>query len=141
MKNEIDLTKLTKEEIERDFVIRCGAPFYFIGKFKGDKEIGLAVRLNPNEEAIIRVVKDGKRNPNFETNYDLIPRPVETFERDEKVMASMDKSTWVKKHYCKRMGGRHYCYCNGVTSWTAEEEEDITTWEFVRKPTPEELAK
>ena len=143
----IDLTKLTKDEIERDFVTRCGHHFEVlkIGIKNNKYPIVLLITREDGTETSHEISSEGrvwaKEIGGPDTNYDLIPRPVETFEKDEKVMVRQYiDDEWKPRHYAKFKDGGHYCYMNNVSSWTTATGH-LTRWEFIRKPTPEELAK
>lgn len=140
----IDLTKLTKEEIERDFMTRGDMPFEVIKMgLKGSQPIAISIYLkSTNEDIVVSLTKTGEVmfHP-YSHNCSLIPRPVETFERDEKVMVKVDRNVGreIPKYYSHKGSVHHYVYEHG-NSWDNNSIGDMIV-SIVRKPTPEELAK
>lgn len=61
--------------------------------------------------------------------------PELTFECDELVEVSNtgDKDDWYKRHYAYCKSGEHYVWYNGRSSKTAHDEDDATSFKYIRK--------
>lgn len=63
----------------------------------------------------------------FEEVIDWSKVPVDT-----KVIVSKDGKYWYKRYFAKYEDGKVYCFCNGATSFSVDEEDDILAWEYVK---------
>lgn len=141
---EIDLTKLTPAEIERDYVMRNGGKFRVIctDKIGGDYPIVVLINEQDKEFAVSLSSCGNFSVYDKEHRYGLIPRPVEKFEMDEPVMVrDSEDMEWERRHYRSSEGGIHTCWGDGSDSFTVRCLNNYRIWKFVRKPTPEELKR
>ena len=51
---------------------------------------------------------------------------------DTKVLVSKDNEVWFKRYFAKYRDGKVYCFRNGSTSFSADEETDIMTWKYAK---------
>ena len=51
---------------------------------------------------------------------------------DTKLLVSLDGKHWLKRYFAKYEDGKVYCFRNGSTSFSADEETDILTWEYAK---------
>ena len=51
---------------------------------------------------------------------------------DTKVLVSDDGKEWSRRHFAKYEDGKVYCFRNGSTSFSADEENDILAWEYAK---------
>lgn len=66
--------------------------------------------------------------------------PYEDFKKDDKVMVrDYEDFTWNKRYFAYEKAGKVYCFENGQDSWTSDNQ--VTSWNYCRKPTQEELGK
>ena len=49
------------------------------------------------------------------------------------------KAEWVKRYFAKFEGGKVYAWGDGTTSWTANDEFDMTYWEYAKLAESEAL--
>lgn len=61
----------------------------------------------------------------------------EDFKIDDPVMVSMDGNIWHKRYFAGLFEQRPTAWNDGSTSWTGYE---WATWNYCRKPTPEEMS-
>lgn len=57
---------------------------------------------------------------------------------DTKVLASHDGINWNKRYYAGHINGKYWTWSNGVTSWSAVNENDVTSWKYMRLADGEE---
>lgn len=55
------------------------------------------------------------------------------YKFDELVEVSDDGIYWNKRYYAGRIDNKHYCWRDGRTSETAEDEQGILAWNYIRK--------
>lgn len=61
--------------------------------------------------------------------------PWEDFKIDDPVLVSDDKVNWHKRHFAGiSVGGSPMAFNNGWSSFTVEQELDVTSWNFCKKP-------
>ena len=63
----------------------------------------------------------------FKEIFDWSKIPVDT-----KVLVSKDNEIWFKRYFAKYENGKIYCFLNGASSFSADDEADILTWEYVK---------
>ena len=51
---------------------------------------------------------------------------------DTKVLVSKDNEIWFKRYFAKYENGKIYCFRNGASSFSADDEADILTWKYVK---------
>lgn len=51
---------------------------------------------------------------------------------DTKVLVSKDNEIWFKRYFAKYENGKIYCFRNGASSFSADDETDILTWKYVK---------
>jgi hypothetical protein len=51
---------------------------------------------------------------------------------DTKVLVSKDNEVWFKRYFAKYEDGKVYCFRNGSTSFSADGETDILSWEYIK---------
>lgn len=44
------------------------------------------------------------------------------------LVRSYESNKWIKRYFAKFEGGQIYAWCDGATSWTANDECDVTSW-------------
>ena len=64
---------------------------------------------------------------NFEEDIDWSKVPVDT-----KIIISNDNKDWNRRHFAKYENGRVYTWAWGKTSFTANNNEDVTDWEYAK---------
>ena len=63
----------------------------------------------------------------FEEFMDWSKIPVDT-----KVLVSKDNEVWFKRYFAKYKDDKVYCFRNGSTSFSADEETDIMAWKYAK---------
>ena len=49
-----------------------------------------------------------------------------------------ESNKWVKRYFAKFVDGKVYAWCDGATSWTANDEYDVTSWNCAKLAESEE---
>ena len=63
-------------------------------------------------------------------------------EVDTPILVRNDESDkWFKRYFAKYEGGVVYTWNNGVTSWTANDDECVTAWNFAKLAESEECKR
>ena len=63
----------------------------------------------------------------FEEIFDWSEIPVDT-----KVLVSDDGKIWFKRYFAKYENDEIYCFLNGASSFSADDETDIIMWKYVK---------
>lgn len=63
----------------------------------------------------------------FEEVIDWSKVPVDT-----KVVVSKDNKLWFRRYFAKYEDGRIYCFRSGASSFSADDEDDIMDWKYVK---------
>ena len=85
-------------------------------------QVGVSIQIVDPWEDSLHKVEDG------------VITKVQTFEKDQKVLASYDRIAWYRRYYSHCKGGKHFVFANGKTSWSGE---GISMFHFI-KPAEEE---
>ena len=59
---------------------------------------------------------DGPWEDSLHKVEDGVITKVQTFEKDQKVLASDDRIAWYRRYYSHCKGGKHFVFANGKTS-------------------------
>ena len=51
---------------------------------------------------------------------------------DTKVLVSRDNKVWAKRYFAKYEDGKVYFFCYGVSSFSADDISDISTWKYAK---------
>ena len=51
---------------------------------------------------------------------------------DTKVLVSKDNEVWFKRYFAKYKDGKVYCFRNGSTLFSADDETDIIAWKYAK---------
>ena len=49
-----------------------------------------------------------------------------------------ESSKWTKRYFAKFEGGKIYAWVSGATSWTVDDEYDVTFWKYAKLAESEE---
>ena len=130
---------MNKIEMGKTYRLRDGRPARVICvDAKGEQPV-VALVPNIDGEYTIRTSLVGEFYTNQEHDLDLIEvGPYDDFKIDEPVMVRDDsENKWIRRYFAGvAPDGRATTWNVGATSWTTESR---TSWNFCRRPTPEEL--
>jgi hypothetical protein len=116
----------------------------YITNYKGKEMIVKIVKCYGGECDIVRVLNDDEKeyrdrgltefmymseitNLEFKEIVDWSKALVDT-----KVLVSKDNEVWFKRYFAKYEDGKVYCFRNGSTSFSADGETDILSWEYIK---------
>ena len=54
------------------------------------------------------------------------------------LVKNMEKGEWAKRYFAKFVDGKVYAWTDGATSWTADNEYDVTYWNYAKLAESEE---
>lgn len=63
----------------------------------------------------------------FEEVIDWSKVPVDT-----KMLVSKDNEIWFRRYFTKYEDGKIYCFRSGASSFSADDEDDIMVWKYVK---------
>ena len=63
----------------------------------------------------------------FEEVIDWSKVPVDT-----KMLVSKDNEIWFRRYFAKYEDGKIYCFRSGASSFSADDEDDIMVWKYVK---------
>lgn len=66
-------------------------------------------------------------NEEFEEVIDWSKIPVDT-----KMLVSKDNEIWFRRYFAKYEDGKIYCFRSGASSFSADDEDDIMVWKYVK---------
>ena len=66
-------------------------------------------------------------NLEFEEVIDWSKVPVDT-----KMLVSKDNEIWFRRYFAKYEDGKIYCFRSGASSFSADDENDILAWKYVK---------
>ena len=49
-----------------------------------------------------------------------------------------ENQEWIRRHFAKYKNGSVYTWCEGLTSWTASDDYDVTWWKYAKLAKSEE---
>lgn len=133
---------MNKIDMNKKYRTRCGYPVRILCVDVNNANPVVAAITFPDGLDVIHTFSCAGAGINI--YMDLIEvSPWEDFKKDDKVMVSEDGEEWLRRYFAYEKDDVAYIYRNGATSWTSggADEEWITTWNYCRKPTKEELGE
>lgn len=64
--------------------------------------------------------KEEKEKPKVDWSKVKVDTPI--------LVRSYESNKWIKRYFAKFVDGKVYAWCDGATSWTANDECDVTSW-------------